>query len=535
MIKSIFISLKQNFYQGYNGFMYYISKILHINAYNITAIEDLIPWISIIWAILSKMVKLAFSFILYNIYIEMLFKDRFWFEEGLAKTASTGEFFIYIFSMVKLLTIIYSLIAIYNFTKKDYSAIKIMRINPKNYILGNIFYQNFIEILVTIPVLFLMANYLYKIDITLIQIASFMLFIIGFKLCFLYFSLKLKIKNKKQTDKITWYLIILMAVIALITYAYNIYYQKLIDLSIFYNPILGVLGIISTISFTILLYKNDTIDSLVYSLLNKKDNYDNQDLKDVQVKAYKIDEKNITKNDVDYSKYIGIAYINKIFFDRTKSPKFIKRNLRAIIISLGIIAIVSYLYITNTKLPFEDIKDAVKYAPIVSFVLPYFLFDGNSFVRKCFVNLDVKLIKYNFYRQPKIIFESIKVRGLELIKENSIPGLIYLIGLGFLCHRLNFSNAVIIRTIIFGLIGIIFFSFHYLFMYYIIQPFTESAEAKNPLYNITTWIMYMLITIFSSILGGDKIQIALLVFILLYLIFVIYGILKIAPKHYKLR
>lgn len=83
----------------------------------------------------------------------------------------------------------------------------------------------------------------------------------------------------------------------------------------------------------------------------------------------------------------------------------------------------------------------------------------------------------------------------------------------------------------------VFFTVHYLYLYYWLQPFTANLESKSPLYNLirtlSIFIPYLLYMNAESI--GPRVILGIYLFIVAYIILG-YLLLKfIGPKRFVLR
>lgn len=83
----------------------------------------------------------------------------------------------------------------------------------------------------------------------------------------------------------------------------------------------------------------------------------------------------------------------------------------------------------------------------------------------------------------------------------------------------------------------LFFSFHHLILYYLIQPFTESMKTKSPAYNIINGVTYFLFFQFHRVTQGVPMLFVwiLLGIIILYIPFGLWAVMRFATKRFRLR
>lgn len=165
----------------------------------------------------------------------------------------------------------------------------------------------------------------------------------------------------------------------------------------------------------------------------------------------------------------------------------------------------------------------------------YYMYSGDFFIKYCFYNMDYNLMKSNFYRKPQYILESMKFRFAKLLKNQMIPFICMLIMIFAINIRFEFDIKMLLMYLFVGTMGMLFFSLHYLFAYYIIQPFTKDLEIKNPLYSGITYVMYIILYSTWSSKNSLYVLIALIILSVLYIIFGFIGLKYLAPKRFKLR
>ena len=174
-----------------------------------------------------------------------------------------------------------------------------------------------------------------------------------------------------------------------------------------------------------------------------------------------------------------------------------------------------------------DINQMVMtWLPYFSFIL-YLINRGTGFTKALFMNCDHSLLTYSFYKQPGFILKLFQIRLREIIKINAVPALV--IGAG-LCLTLYVSGGtdnpldyvVLLVTI---LSMSVFFSIHYLTLYYLLQPYTAGTEIKSGTYRIVMTATY----------ADSDFGILTMVFFVLYGIVASILVFRFAPKTFKIR
>lgn len=201
----------------------------------------------------------------------------------------------------------------------------------------------------------------------------------------------------------------------------------------------------------------------------------------------------------DFTNLKGSAYLNALLFDRYH--KILQRKL---LIRLAFFAIVALLLVivglitTGAKsIPQTEI---VRMLPLLFFLM-YLTSLGKAIVQMVFVNCDVAMLYYPFYRERKTILGGFNYRLLRTAAYNSLISLAIFIDFlvyNIFCRgQLNSQFFLVLALLLIALTAL--FSFHELFAYYLLQPFTGDMTVVSPMYRILSgalyWVSYMNIQI----------------------------------------
>lgn len=141
-------------------------------------------------------------------------------------------------------------------------------------------------------------------------------------------------------------------------------------------------------------------------------------------------------------------------------------------------------------------KDLVELVPLLFFIM-YLVGYGKKIVQVCFVNCDNSMLYYPFYRQEKVILSGFFYRFKKVLQYNGVLSLGILLGLTLTIFASEILHpAAIFFLLFFTLLGVtLLFSFHELFIYYLLQPFTSDFKSVNPLYRFLSagmyWVAYL--------------------------------------------
>ena len=155
-----------------------------------------------------------------------------------------------------------------------------------------------------------------------------------------------------------------------------------------------------------------------------------------------------------------------------------------------------------------------------------------------FMNCDHSMLTYRICRTPKVILGLFKERLKTLIVVNLLPTLIIAIALPVLLFITGGTDNILNYFILFiSIIAMsIFFSVHYLVMYYLLQPYNVNTEMKSSTYKVVQTITYFVCWYMIQIqLPTVSFGIAAIGFCILYCLISLVLAYKYAPKTFKLR
>ncbi|WP_353966393.1 hypothetical protein [Enterococcus faecalis] len=193
--------------------------------------------------------------------------------------------------------------------------------------------------------------------------------------------------------------------------------------------------------------------------------------------------------DQQVDKLVGTEYLNALLFSRYR--QVFNKKIRYLFISFTLLVIsLIGLRLANIRGYISE-TETIQLLPLL-FILMYFLSFGKQVVQMLFVNCDSSMLYYPFYREQRTILSGFVYRLRQIFKYNSLV----VLGIFLLFLLLQILNDFYLSWQFFGtllllLVALSFlFSFHELFIYYLLQPFTVDMTVKNPLYKVITWIFY---------------------------------------------
>ena len=524
MLKTFITSFKlQNTYRT-NSIIYsikqlpLIKRILPNSLYKSKGLKIFAGIISILWEIIN-------IFIGKIIYIvAMIFGPLSWYNGNGADT------FIHLFVFLTLAGGVVNTYML-NPTKDKYYAIILMNINAREYGLSNYYYQ-----LIKLVVGFLPFTILFGMIagvLLWIQIAI-PFFVLAIKLIVMNYSIyKFKKTNKASNEnllnKFSWGFVGICLLLAYGLPAINITLNQTIFLYVFIIAIiLGIVSLVKIHNFKDYrkMYKQVLTESNVYM---QEKATGTQVMKDTSLKQIELD-KNYTSNKS------GFAYFHDLFVKRHSKilTKAVKKQ------SVVILVIITAMIIGITMNDYFKSKTN----EILLVYLPYFVFimylmnRSSSVTQAMFMNCDHSMLTYRIYRTPKVILGIFKERLKTLITINLLPAFLIGGGLSLLLYLSGGTDNPINYAILFvSIIAMsIFFSVHYLVMYYLLQPYNVNTEMKSSTYKVVQGLTYIVCWYMIQIqMPIFTFGIATIVFCIAYCLISLFLAYKYAPKTFKLR
>lgn len=239
-----------------------------------------------------------------------------------------------------------------------------------------------------------------------------------------------------------------------------------------------------------------------------------------------------TEKGKDLSHLSGMTYLNALLFDRYK--KVLYKKVRGWVLSLVVIlvALEAFRYYLE---PFE-LTDAVLLRCLpFSFMIMYVASSGKVVAQMVFVNCDISMLHYPFYREAKTIIAGFNYRFLQTFKLNLIFAFSLFLAIMAL-GRFAFSLETILLTALLLISLTALFSFHDLFIYYILQPFTKDMEVVNPVYKFLSGALYWVAYLNTQLDLGSHLYILLISIAMITYVSIGYWILlKKAPQTFRLK
>ncbi len=232
----------------------------------------------------------------------------------------------------------------------------------------------------------------------------------------------------------------------------------------------------------------------------------------------------------------GYAFFNDLFVKRHQKVLFtpIKR------ITLGAIGVSVALAVAC--LFFDVVAEVVNLLMVDNFsyiILVLYLTNRSMAIASAmFINCDSSMLTYSFYCRRSDLMQLFIERIKSLVKLNLMPAAVLAVAAPALLLLSGGTEHLIYYPLMFISVILlsVFFSVHYIAVYYLLQPYNIGAEIKSPTYIIANMVVYIL----TFILYGAGVSVPIFTILvaiacLVYTPLVMFLVYRFAHKTFKLR
>ena len=522
MLKTLKISFSLKNTYRVNGILYslkqipLIKRILPATLYRVRGLKIFANVLSLLWEIVSVFLGKFLYFITMVVGFGLLYE-----------TVPADQVYLHI---LLFLTIIGAWMNtnIFNPTKDKYYAMILMRMDARKYTLVNYIYA-----ILKVIVGFLPFSLCFGLDkgIPLWLCLLIPFSVAGVKMAVAAFELwdykkRGLVYNENKLRKHLWILVGLLLAAAYGLPAAGIVVPGIVSavLIVAFIPA-GAVGLWEILRFS---GYREINQQLLAQLTNQMDT--------VAQASQRQSQKMISTDTSITSKRKGFEYLNELF---------IKRHRKILWSSTKKITSICLFILLGVLLAFYLVPEMKeKTNELLMVFLPYFAFimyainRGTGFTRALFMNCDHSLLTYSFYKKPDMVLTLFRIRLREIMKINLPPALVIGAGLGVLLYASGGTDNPLNYVVLFVsiLCMSMFFSVHYLTVYYLLQPYSVDAQVKSGTYqlvmSVTYFVCFYLMRVRMPTLVFGVMCIA---FCVLYFIAACILIYRFAPKTFRLR
>ncbi len=227
----------------------------------------------------------------------------------------------------------------------------------------------------------------------------------------------------------------------------------------------------------------------------------------------------------------GYDYLNAIFMSRYKKMFAKRAALTALASFVAILGIGIVDLIMDTKFT-EGMLGRIG----LWFFAIYLIAFRDRYTLALFNNIDRYMLPYAWYRRPEAIIKSYFIRLRSSFRMNATITVPMMLGVLISSLLLGIKLKLFLPVIAVILLLTLFYSMHYLTLYYLIQPYSEETKVKSFVYNFFNGIVYLASYTFLQI---DNVGLwalaAVAAVVAVYLLTSFVMLKRRAPKSFRLR
>lgn len=231
----------------------------------------------------------------------------------------------------------------------------------------------------------------------------------------------------------------------------------------------------------------------------------------------------------------GYSYLNALFFKRHRRQLWKAVNIRVLIVA-AVFLIGLVFVLLQRDLARKGLALMPNTVGFFAYIM-YFMTVAQKSCRAMFYNCDISLLRYPFYRRPKVILQNFAIRLRRVARYDLTIGAAVCLMFLFLCLAagvpLTMQMGMFFLSI---LLFCLFFSVHHLFLYYVFQPYTTELNIKNPFFMVINSVVYLLCFWFMKMeTVGTTFMLAVLGFTLLYIVVALVLVYRFAPRTFRVK
>lgn len=232
----------------------------------------------------------------------------------------------------------------------------------------------------------------------------------------------------------------------------------------------------------------------------------------------------------------GFEYLTEIFVMRHK--KLLWKAVKSIsIVAATLTAILCLLINVIPDIRPEINEIALSIMPILPFAM-YAINRGTGFTNALFVNCDRALLTYPFFKTRGSILKLFAIRLREIVKINLLPSAVIGVCLDLILFLSGGCENPVYYALLFVTVNAlsVFFSVHYLTLYYLLQPYNAGTEVKAGSYTLASGATYFVCYFIMNLeVSPMMFGIASVAFCVAYCLIACALVYRFAPKRFRIR
>ncbi len=493
-----------------------LKKILPERLYQSRGLKIFANVIAAIWELITIFAGKLLYFLLMICGVGLLYENL-----------PTDQVFLHILLCLTMVGA-YANTTVFDPTRDKYYAMILLRMDAREYTLTNYCYATLKVLVGFLPFSIFFGLHqgvpLWFCLMIPFCVAGVKLFVVAYSLR--NYEKKGFVYNENKLPKGFWVMTACLMAVAYIVPALGIALPSAVSMGVML--VFAVLGVFSIRKIVTFRHYRDVNQQLLAQVVNQMD--------DLKAQAKTTSQKAISTDTSITSKRKGFEYLNELFIRRHRKILWQSTVKIAAICLIVLCGALILLYFVPEARP--DINDMIlNWLPYFTFIM-YAINRGTGFTQALFMNCDHSLLTYSFYKQPKSVLKLFRIRLREIMKINAVPAAVIGAGLALLLYVSggtdNLLNYVVLVVSI--LCMSVFFSIHYLTIYYLLQPYNAGTEIKSGTYQIIMSATYLVCWGLMQVkLPILVFGIACIAFCVLYSIVASILVYRFAPQTFRIR
>ncbi len=499
MFKKLLLEQIISFENSFNSFIYYLrewpffEKRIPYGVFQHNKFKHVLSILTFVFGILMKFVgrlvyAALFFLIPYIILKQFVVGNTFQYDEMVI-----NNFFVMNCVCGSLVNTV-----ILSSSDEDYMMLNVLKINPKEHYVGELFFK-----LITDFGLFFAVLCIF--DIGVINSLVLVVVMTAFRCIGEAISLLVYARIPFIYKRIVAADVIIILASVYFAYVNPIMRGKMVSVDAFaFNPVLlGVIISLGVICFVILCTYRKYPDLARKRVKRVDAEYVEEiqaraRIRDVEVKTNVTGKAALFTN--RHEKKSGYAYINHIFFDRNKKILLKSPNKR--VVWIVVISLLTFIYLLASD---NDVKERIWMTMLsmdtIWFLIMYALSCSHRLCRAMFYNCDKDMMRYPYYRKKSALVSNFLVRLSKFIRVDLRPAAVIVVSMVLITlltgHKADIMKVVpvMIIVVLFAVMG----SIYHVAMYHVLQPYNDQMKVKSPLFTIANILVVVIGLVFLEL------------------------------------
>ncbi len=249
-------------------------------------------------------------------------------------------------------------------------------------------------------------------------------------------------------------------------------------------------------------------------------------------------QKDIVVGDEKFPGLEGCNFLNAVFVSRHRKMLWQRSKVISLILAfIMAAALIACVFIADLR---EYVNSHLSSVTVPLLYVMYIINTGQNLTQIMFYNCDHSLLTYRFYRRPDVILSLFTARLRTCMLVNLLPASVIAAGLPLMLFLTGgtprpYEYFLIPAAV---LLMSVFFSVHYLVLYYLLQPYNAALEMRDPAYRIIAGITYAVCYYagqISNITTPLLFTLIIMAFCVIYVPVSLVLVYRYAPQSFRIR